>query len=60
MIELKQYKTEDNFMVVGAVEDGKLLNFTVADLNKERATDKSFDTAYNALVWGKENYKSLL
>ena len=60
MQELKQYRPCDNFIVVGIVDDGRVLGFTITDHHLERATERNFETASIAYQWGVDNYKGLL
>jgi len=49
------------FVIVGIVTEQEITaGFTVADKNMQRATDKNFRTAGNAIEWADENYKGLI
>lgn len=60
MQELKQYTKKENHLIVGKFNDGRLTSFGVADLRMELITAESFRTAYDAMIWGDLNYKSLV
>ena len=60
MQELKEYLKMENWIIVGIVDDHKLLGFTVTDLHMERACAANFETASMAMNWADNNFKGLL
>ena len=61
MTELIEYLKLDNCIIVGiADEDKKLLGFTIADNNMQRACESKFESAYLAMAWADDNFKELI
>lgn len=58
---LEPYRKLDNCIIAGVVdENDKIKCFTVADMNLERVTNKSFTTPHLAFEWAENNYKGLI
>ena len=59
LIEYSHRKDKDYIIACIVDENGRVLGFTVADKNLERATDKNFKTAERAMKWAELNYRGL-
>lgn len=61
MNRLEQYTKIDDYIIAYVIdEDSKVLGFTVADRNCERAVEKNFATAGEAIRWADKNYRDLV